>query len=270
MSRPQSRQYGLYGNRARSPAPSGSSSSAATESASAAASCSFSGSGVAGLGAVPGQHRLDRVARGDGRQHGVPVVAGLVALGLGDLLHVDAHGVQRVAERLLEVLGPGVVAALGVRHLRERPADVLAPRRVDADGDLAEPVVVVPHVQVPGREAAAPELLGHEVHGEELAQVAEVHPPRRAGARGDGDDRRRPSPACRTASSAARVTQSCGSPSPAEAPLDTGANATGARPVSTPRARPATSGAARVRRSRRRRCTRTPRRTPTPSSRAGR
>ena len=140
------------------------------------------------LGAVPRQHRLDRVALPDGGQHRVPVVAGLVALGLGDLLHVHAHRVQRVPQRRLEVLGPRVVAAVRVRHLRERASDVLAPGRVDADRDLAEPVEVVPDVQVPHGDAAPGELVGDEVHGEELAQVAEVDMARRAGAGGDGHD----------------------------------------------------------------------------------
>ena len=143
-----------------------------------------------GLGAVLGQHGLDRVALADRGEHGVLVVAGPVALGLRDLLHVDAHRVQGVAQGRLEVVGPRRVAALGVRHGGERAADVLAPRRVDADRHLAEPVEVVPDVEVPGREASATQLLGDEVHRQELAQVAQVDPTGRAGAARDGDDLR--------------------------------------------------------------------------------
>jgi hypothetical protein len=141
-----------------------------------------------GLGAVPGEHGLDRVPLADGREHGVAVVTGPVALGLRDLVHVDAHRVQRVAQRGLEVLGPGVVAAVGIGDRRQGPADVVAPRGVDADRDLAEPVVVVPDVQVTGPDPAPAQLLGDEVDGEELPQVAEVDPAGRARAGGDGDD----------------------------------------------------------------------------------
>ena len=160
---------------------------------------------------------------------------------------------------------------VGVGHRRQRPADVLAPRRVDAGGHLAEPVVVVPHVQVPGVEPAAPELLGDEVHGEELAQVAEVHPAGRAGARRDRDD------LGALAGVPDRVVGGAGHPVVRLAGRSLGAPCRHGRqtlPGHDERVRrgldAARCGAARVRRSRRRRCTRTPRRTPTPSSRAGR
>ena len=88
------------------------------------------------------------------------------------------------------MVGPRVVAAVRVRHPRQRPSDVLAPGRVDAGRHLPEPVEVVPDVQVPDRDPAAAQLVADEVHGQELAQVAEVHRPGRAGTRGDRDDRR--------------------------------------------------------------------------------
>ena len=58
---------------------------------------------------------------------------------------------------------------------------------VDPGRDLAEPVVVVPHVQVADREPAPAQLVGDEVDGEELAQVAQVDRPGRGGARRAGD-----------------------------------------------------------------------------------
>ena len=111
--------------------------------------------------------------------------AGGVALGLGDLLHLDAHRVEGVEEGLLEVLGPRGVAVPGVGDGAQRAADVLGVRRVDAHGHLAEAVVVVPHVQVPHGYPAAAQLVGDEVHGEELAHVAQVDPARRRDARRD-------------------------------------------------------------------------------------
>ena len=119
---------------------------------------------------------------------------------------------ERRAQRRLEVLGPGRVALPRVGDRGERPADVLGPGRVDAGRHLAEAVVVVPHVQVADGYAAAAQLVGDEVHGEELAQVAEVDRARRADARRAGDHAGPRRPACRMASSAARVTQSWGSP----------------------------------------------------------
>ena len=64
---------------------------------------------------------------------------------------------------------------------------MLGPGRVDPGGHLAEAVVVVPAVQVAHRDPAAADLLGDEVHGEELAQVAQVDRAGRARARGAGD-----------------------------------------------------------------------------------
>ena len=62
------------------------------------------------LGAVLREHRVDVVAVAYGVQHLLAVDPGRVALGLGDLLHVHAELVQGVAQRRLEVLGPGRVA----------------------------------------------------------------------------------------------------------------------------------------------------------------
>ena len=185
VSRRQVRQYGLNGNRSSSVLPSTSSSSA-TESASASASWSDAVLGCCLLGPVAGEHRLDVVAVPDGEEHLLAVEAGLVALGLRDLLHLDAHRVQGVEQRLLEVLGPRGVAVPRVGYGAQRAADVLGVRRVDARGHLAEPVVVVPHVQVPHRHPAAAQLVGDEVHGDELAHVAQVHPSRRRDPRRDG------------------------------------------------------------------------------------
>ena len=66
------------------------------------------------------------------------------------------------------------------------PSDVLGVRRVDTRRHLAEAVVVVPDVQVAHGYAAAPQLVGDEVRHQELAQVAQVHPPRRRDARRAG------------------------------------------------------------------------------------
>ena len=140
-----------------------------------------------GLGAVAAQDGLDAVAVRHGLQHLLDVVAAAVGLGLGDLLHLHAHGVEAGDQRLLEVLGPRGVALPRVGHRGERAADVVGPGRVDAGGHLAEAVVVVPAVQVAHRQPAPADLLGHEVHGQELAQVAQVDRARRAGAGGAGD-----------------------------------------------------------------------------------
>ena len=73
----------------------------------------------------------------------------------------------------------GVRAAGRGRHRGERLADVLGPRRVDPGRDAAEAVVVVPGDQVLDVVAAAADLVGDEVRGHDLAQVAEVDRPRR-------------------------------------------------------------------------------------------
>ena len=130
------------------------------------------------------QHGVDLGAMAYGAQHLVAVDPGAVALGLGDRVHLGAQGRERLEHRLLEVGRPRVVAAPRVGYVDQRPADVLDARRVDAVRHLAEPVVVVPHVQVAHRHAAAAQLVGDEVGHQELAQVAQVHGP------GGGDARR--------------------------------------------------------------------------------
>ncbi len=146
------------------------------------------GIGGGRLGAEARHHRLDLVTLGDGVQDLLAVGAGPVHLGLRHLLHLHAHLAQGSDERLLVVLGPGVVAAVGVGHRGERTADVVGPGGVDAGRHLAEAVVVVPAVQVTHGQSAATDLLGDEVHREELAQVAEVDRPGRTGPRGAGDE----------------------------------------------------------------------------------
>ena len=138
------------------------------------------------LGAVLGEHRLDLVATGDGLEDLLAVGAGGVHLRLGDLLHLDAELAQRVLERRLEVVGPARVALPRVGHGRERAPDVVGPLGRHAGRHLAEPVEVVPGVEVAHRHAAAPQLLGHEVRGDELAQVAQVDGPARGGTGRDG------------------------------------------------------------------------------------
>jgi hypothetical protein len=132
------------------------------------------------LGAEPRHHGLDLAALADRGEHLLAVGAGLVHLRLRHLDHLAAHLGERGAQRGLEALGPAWELAGGVGNRRERAADVLVPGGVDAGGHLAEPVVVVPAVQVSHVDAAAADLLGDEVHGEELTQVAQVDRPGRA------------------------------------------------------------------------------------------
>ena len=138
------------------------------------------------LGAVASEHGVDLVAGPHGEQHLVAVGAGAVELGLGDLLHLDAEVGQRLLERSLEVGRPRVVAVPGVGHRGQRPADVRRPLGGHSRGHLAEAVVVVPHVQVAHLEPASAELVGDEVGGQELAQVAQVHRAGGGRARRDG------------------------------------------------------------------------------------
>ena len=140
------------------------------------------------LGAVLGQHLLDHVAVTDRVQDLLGVGAGEVLLGLGHLDHLDAELDQRGTQRRLEVLGPGVVALPRVGYGGERAPDVLGPARVHPCRHLAEAVEVVPAVQVAHGDAAAAQLLGDEVGGEELTQVAQVDRARGAGSGGARDD----------------------------------------------------------------------------------
>ena len=144
--------------------------------------------GLGLLGAVLGQHLLDHVAVTDRVEDLLGVGAGEVLLGLGHLDHLDAELDERRTQRCLEVLGPGVVALPRVGYGGERAPDVLGPARVDPGRHLAEAVEVVPAVQVAHRHAPAAQLLGHEVRGQELAQVAQVDRPRRARTGRTGDD----------------------------------------------------------------------------------
>ena len=125
-------------------------------------------------GAVPGEHRLDLVAPRHSREDLVAVGARGVHLGLRDLLHLHAELAQRILQWCLEVLGPVGVALPRVGDRSEGSPDVVGPLGRHAGRNLAEPVEVVPGVEVPHRDAAAPQLLGHEVGSDELAQVAQV------------------------------------------------------------------------------------------------
>ena len=121
-------------------------------------------------------------------QHLVAVGARRVLLGLADPAVGHAQLVERGDHRRLEVLGPvRVLAARRGRHRGERLADVLLPRGVDPGGDAAEAVVVVPRDQVLAVVAAAADLVGDEVRGHDLAQVAEVDRARGAQAGGADD-----------------------------------------------------------------------------------
>ena len=138
-------------------------------------------------GAVLGEHGVDLRPVAHGAQHLVAVDARAVALGLGDRVDLGAERRERLEHRLLEVGRPGVVAAPRVGYRDQGSPDVLGVRRVDAARHLAEPVVVVPHVQVADRHATASQLVGDEVRHQELAQVPQVHGPGRGDARGARD-----------------------------------------------------------------------------------
>ena len=138
------------------------------------------------LRAVLRQHAVDVRAMAYGAQHLVAVDARPVALSLGDRLHLCAQGREGLEHRHLEVRRPRVVTAPRVGHGDQRTPDVLDVRRVDAVRHLAETVVVVPHVQVTDRHAAAAQLVGDEVRHQELAQVAQVHGSRGRDARRAG------------------------------------------------------------------------------------
>src|SRR5690606_21898619 len=101
-----------------------------------------------------------------------------VLLGLADAAVAHAGLGERDLRLLAEVGGPGVGGASGGRgHARERLADVLGPRlvdAVDARWHLAEAVVVVPRDEVLGVDAAPQQLVGDEVRAHDLAEVAEM------------------------------------------------------------------------------------------------
>lgn len=139
------------------------------------------------LGAIAAEHLVDLAAPTDRGQDLVAVVAGGVLGRLVLLLHLAAHLDQSQAQRLLEVLGPGRMALPRVRDRGQRPAHMLVPRLVDPHRHLAEPVVVVPTLQMPHRDPAPPDLVGHEVHGQELAQVAQMDRTRGTDPGGAGD-----------------------------------------------------------------------------------
>ena len=132
------------------------------------------------LGLVPGQHRADVGPAPHGEDDLLGVGAGGVHLGLADLGDPDAEPGQRLAQRLLEVLGPALVPAAGVGHRGQRPADVLGERLSEAGRNPAQPVVVVPGQDVPGGHALLADLVRDQVRHHQLAQVAQVHGPGRA------------------------------------------------------------------------------------------
>lgn len=133
------------------------------------------------VGAVP--HRVqDLLAIGARR----------VLLGLADAVVLDTQLVQRGGHGGLEVLGPVRVRGPGRGgHRGQRLADVLGPGLVDARDTvrhLAVPVVVVPRDQVPDGVPPAADLVGDQVRGHDLAEVAQVDRARR-GEAGRDDDR---------------------------------------------------------------------------------
>src|SRR2546423_3007920 len=67
-----------------------------------------------------------------------------------------------------------VALAVGVRHRRQRAADMLGQALVEPGRHLPEPVIVIPRVQVHHVTAPGEDLLGDEVRGHDLAQVAEM------------------------------------------------------------------------------------------------
>jgi hypothetical protein len=138
------------------------------------------------LGLVFGQHRADLGAAAHGEDDLFGIGAGGVHLGLADLGDPDAEPGQRLAQRLLEVLGPARVVPARVRHRGQRPADVLGERLGVAGRDPAQPVVVVPRQDVPGRGVLLADLVGDQVRDHQLAQVTQVHRPGRADSRRAG------------------------------------------------------------------------------------
>ena len=150
--------------------------------------------GIVGKGLLrpePTEDRVDPGALAHREQRLRHVGARGVHLRLADAAERDPEGLQRRDHRGLEVLGPvRVLAAARRGDGREGLADVLGPRVVDAlDAlrDAAEAVEVVPRDQVLARDAAAADLVGDQVRGEDLAQVAQVDRPGRAQARGTDD-----------------------------------------------------------------------------------
>ncbi len=144
------------------------------------------------LGAVAVQHGVDVGAVPHRVQDLLAVRTRQVLLGLADAVVLDAELVERLRHRGLEVLGPVRVRRPGRGgHGRERLADVRVPRVVDAlhaVRHLAVAVVVVPGDQVAHGVAAAADLVGDEVRGHDLAEVAQVDRARR-GEPGRDDDR---------------------------------------------------------------------------------
>ena len=132
------------------------------------------------LGLVPGQHRAD-VGPAPHRGHDLLGVGpGGVHLGLADLGDHDAEPGQRLAQRLLEVLGPARVPAARVGHRAQRPADVLGEGVRETLRDPAQPVVVVPGQDVAAGRALLADLVRDQVRDHQFAQVPQVHRPRRA------------------------------------------------------------------------------------------
>jgi hypothetical protein len=139
------------------------------------------GAGLTGpLGLVPGQHRADVGPAAHGDDDLLGVRARGVHLGLADLGDPDAEPGQRLAQRLLEVLGPVRMVAAGVGYRGQRPSDVLGERLGEPGRDPAQPVVVVPRQDVPGGRALLADLVRDQVRHHEFAQVSQVHGPGRA------------------------------------------------------------------------------------------
>jgi hypothetical protein len=102
------------------------------------------------LGLVPQDDGADVGATAHGEDDLLGVRPGGVHLRLADLGDADAEPGQCFAERLLEVLGPVLVAvSRRIGHGRQRPSDVLGEAHREPGRHPPEPVVVVPGEDVP-------------------------------------------------------------------------------------------------------------------------
>ena len=129
---------------------------------------------VAALGLLLGQRVEDQPAL----VHRPPDLGVVAARGVVDRLalgrDLDPEAGERSRELVDEAVGVGGQLAERVRDRRQWHPDVAIELGRHAGRDLAQPVVVVPRVQVHGRQPAAAQRVGHQVGGEDLAQVAHV------------------------------------------------------------------------------------------------
>ena len=120
--------------------------------------------------------------------HPLRVHGGAVALGLVQELRLDPDDRQHGLHVNLVVARVAPVAVPGIGHHGDREAQMRGQQLLvgHVDGNLAEDVIIVPGIDEADLLAHVAQRAHHEIHGNNLAEVPDMHRARRGDARSAG------------------------------------------------------------------------------------